>query len=411
MNRVLALVLVASVQALEKPTPPGPTAQLQVEVRPSKAWELRQNLSRHPRCIPVPRHLLRSGVEFLGEKLPAHAKLAGAGDTLGVLYPLEAGRFRLRLFRRGRMVDERFLSVPNELTLTTPRPVLGERGNLVALVQKEGFAVYVSASLVGVFQDHETHAPDVAFVRGEVHWCPSPLTMPQGKVGALQEEAMPALWVKAEVDGGGREVLLRVDPRRLDPQDPKPNEWSLEVAPRRDKKLWLVGAMSAEVLEATATGAVVRRFQLPYRFPVPGDDPKQLESLREEAVKKAEEVMSQHPFFTDATRRKAGSGRIRIYPWQRRIFARALAYEQDLLLLTYSDTKPANALLWFPYGQEEEARCFLLGELVDKGLGLTTLVEDQLWFSDPFAFVLLEDLRQLWQAEEAKKNPSGSAPQ
>jgi hypothetical protein len=207
-------------------------------------------------------------------------------------------------------------------------------------------------------------------------------------------------------------VLLCVDPRRLDPQDPLPGEWSLELAPRRDGKLWLVGAVSAEALEVTATGGVVRRLQLPYRFPVPGDDPKQVEAMREEAFRKAEELMLQHPFFTDATRSKAGSGRLRIYPWQRRIFARVLAYDRDLLLVTHSDTKPANSLLWFPYGQEEGARCFELGELLDgASLGLTTLVEDQLWFSGPFAYLSLDDLRQLWETQQRPESRgSGAAP-
>lgn len=412
MNALLAFTFLALAQSAEEPPAPGPTTQLQVEIRPSKAWELRQHISRHPRCIPVPRQMLKSAAELLGEKLPADAKLTGAGDTLGVLEPLKEGRFRLRLFRRGRMIDERFLPAPEDGFLTTPRPVLGERGNLVALVQREGFAVYVGATLAGIFRDHETHAPDVAFVRGEIHWCPSPSRVPLSDVRSLKEEAMPALWIRAEVDGGGREVLLRVDPRRLDPQDPLPGEWSLELAPRRDGKLWLVGAVSAEALEVTATGGVVRRLQLPYRFPVPGDDPKQVEAMREEALRKAEELMLQHPFFADATRSKAGSGRLRIYPWQRRIFARVLAYDRDLLLVTHSDTKPANSLLWFPYGQEEGARCFELGELVDgASLGLTTLVEDQLWFSGPFAYLSLEDLRQLWETQQRPESRgSGAAP-
>lgn len=382
-----------------------PAPRIEVEIARSRSWQLREHLAAMPRCIPVPRHLLKDASELLGQRLGPDARLAGDGDTVGILGPLEEGRFRLRLFRRGRMVDERFLVPPEGGFLTTPRLVLGERGNLVALVQTQGFAVYVGSALVGVFRDEDTHAADVAFVRGEVHWCPSPRAAKPGKKGFKADDA-PPLWLKAEVDGGGREVLLRADPQRSDPTDPQAHEWSLQLAPRRDGKLWLVGAFSAEVLEASSSGSIVRRRQLPYRFPPKGEDPKQVEKAVEQARRKAEEMLASVPAFTDATRKKTGDVRVRIYPWQTRLFARVFALDRDLLIITRGETQPANALLWFPYGAEE-ARCFLLGEAVDpRFLGLAALVDRDLWFASPFAFLPLEDLAALWDERPENRGSS-----
>ncbi|MFN3414182.1 MAG: hypothetical protein ACK42L_09010, partial [Thermoanaerobaculum sp.] len=308
----LTTLLVLAQVVGESPQVPG-AREWKVETRASKSWEFRQQVKREPRCVPVPRNLWRSGAEVIGEGFPAGGKLAGSGDTLGILEPHGEGSFRLRLWRRGRMVEERFLRVPEGGFLTTPRLVLGERGDWAALVQVEGFAVYAGAQLVGVFRDEDTHAPSVAFLRGEVHWCPSP-HMPKSDRREWKAHEMPPLWLKAEVDGGRREVLLRADPDRLDPADPQAQEWSLDIAVRRDGKLWLVGASSGEVLEASATGSILRRF-VPYRFPPKAaQDPTYLEEAVQEAKKKAEELLGSVPAFTDATK-KPGVVTVRFSPW------------------------------------------------------------------------------------------------
>ncbi|MGC8917682.1 MAG: hypothetical protein ACP5NF_11970, partial [Thermoanaerobaculum sp.] len=386
-------------------TPTGtaqPLHQLPVEVKvaPSAAAKLRQGYAAEPRCVQVPKRLFHKPPDSWAKVISSQARLAANHKTLAILIPEEARSFRLLLIQRGRIQSEYFLRLPPGEELPVGRFAVSEDDSYVLLFTRETILVYGQGTYLATIRAHSAEA---TVVKGELHFFPIPETPYQSLKHALKTgEELPALWVRSELDGSNQETLLRVNPKRLDPEYPAANEWAMAVAPRADGKLWLVGIWSAEVLLATPSGSILRSTVLPFRFPTEADDPEKTQRKVEEAKKLAEAKLAEAGLL-DATRRPA-----RGVLWVglgRRLFWNAFARGNDLVVTTTDMTKPPVAVLVYP-ADGAETRCLTFDEPTDVAAKIASrlaVTDEELWLAEPFGYYRWEELEELFSPREDKE--------
>ncbi len=424
-NRVLLVCLVLSLSlgssALhgqdQAPNNPQPTATPGVghgrsrttapgiRIVRSSVSEERSHGTDSLQCIDVPRDLFREERSVFSDGLPATARLSGAGRTLGLLTPDKADRFKLTLLRRGRASGEYFLRVPAGRAFPRlPTLALGDDGQLVALRDRQGFVVYAGATVVGFFDGDDVRAAKIAFRQGEVFWCPYPERKPDywGKtLGVLFDEGdEPPLWLRSDVDGSRRTVLLRVDPRQLSEDFPDPGERALGIALRSDGKFWLAGVNSGEIMLATAGGRIIGRWYLPFTMKTQEDDEASMNELRARIEKQAAE----EPAAEDATVPPPDTSEI-VVRGRMRLFMDVFARGRDLVLTT-ATMSPARALIVVRGESKEETNCFTFNSIsVGGGDALDVAVtDDALWFREPFGSISWNDLEALVAAQESNRD-------
>lgn len=308
---------------------------------------------------------------------------------------------RLRLFHGEKLTQELFLPPPAGQAVSLPAELfLDARAQIAAVRFREGTAVYAGSTLTYFQTISAMPTPKIVLTSDEVHWFPWP-----EESGSQLKTAkeLPALWVKGSLDGGEQEVLLRVDGKHLDVDHPFADEWALAGALRGDGKLWLVGLQSGEAMVATRGGRILRRGQIPYRFPTEHEVPELVEKTRQQAMR---EVMGD-PLLADATRKPPKESVV----WVRgrtRIFWSAYARDNDLVLLTTPFTQPANAVLWFTEELTNPPRCFWFHDIAHQELRVAVTAE-ALWLVEPLGFVPWEDLEHWWESTQ-KQDESRPAP-
>jgi len=311
--------------------------------------------------------------------VPPGTSLAGSGKTLGLLLPRNEKGYPLLLFTRGRASGTYTLKPPEGLTMPPSPPLsLGEEGSVAALTAREGFVVYANGIATAVLDDREAKSAQVTFRSGEVMWCPWPQRAPgrqRASAGKLFKEGEePPLWLRAELDGSDRQVLARIDPRRLDSEYPNPGEWAMGIATRRDGKLWLVGLSSAEVWLAGPGGRILRRDFLPLRLRSEEDDEKAMKGLEEEILR---EVRTQPgSYLTDPTRRQPKSIEV-VATGRTRVIADVMARDNDLVVTTIPGTQPPRALIYVP-ASGEPAHCWTIPGRGERLRAAVT--DDALWW-------------------------------
>lgn len=394
-----ALLCVAGLQAGVAASPPPQPTPDGITPKVSFSWAKaeRSRFQEQLPCVKVPGKLLVTPPIY-PEGLPARARVASDGrKTLGVLLEDPPRGYHLKLFRAGKPREEYFLKPPRERPFVTyPTLVLGRGGDPVALRDREGFAVYSAGQLVGVFD--RAPSAEVFFHGGQVFWCP----YPRGPwfTSERQRQEPPPLWLRADLDGSGETVLLRADPKRArrvfegiwDAADQ-----ALTVVPRRDDKVWLVGLFSGEIVEATTSGSVQRRFFLPYALRSEEDDPDIIEKLNE---KMKEEPMPADSDWQrkalDATRQPPEVKAYVVTPGTR-VFSFAASRNGKLLLGT-ATWEPLGALL--EVEDEQHVRCWQFPQDAVNALGWLSAVvsEEGVWFYEKaWRFVSWDVLDGLWE--------------
>ncbi|GBC78956.1 hypothetical protein HRbin09_00167 [bacterium HR09] len=385
------------------PTPAGGQAagspNVQVEVLEVPSMELRRGLPNLGRCVEVPKGVLR-GPSWAASVAYPHV-LAGAGTFVGVLEPPQGRTMRLRIFQDEKLTNELFLPLPAGQPLSLPAELFLEASAPVAAVRfREGTAVYAGATLTAFQATANMPTPNLVLTDGEAHWFPWPR---EAGLELKTAKELPALWVRTSLDDAEQEVLLRVEGKKVQGNYPFADEWVLSGALRRDGKLWLVGLQSGEAMVATTGGRVLRRQQIPYRFPTEHEAPDLVERARKQLLAEAQE----DPLFADATRKPQKEVVVKLRG-RTRIFWEAYARGNDLVLVTTSFTQPASALLWFSEELDHPPRCFWFHDIVPQELRIA-VTEDALWLMEPLGFVAWEDLRHLWENTQ-KQEKKGSTP-
>lgn len=385
------IFLVALATPPPAPTPagvePAGGPKVKVEVVEVPSIELRRGFPNVSRCVEVPPGLLRRP-SWAASVAYGHV-LAGARTLVGVLEPPQGRTMRLRVFQGEKLTNELFLPLPTGQPLSLPAELFLEaRAQFAAVRFREGTAVYAGGVLLAFQPIAEMPTPKVALTNDEVHWFPWPR---EGGSELKTAKELPALWVKTSLDGTEEEVLLRVEGRNVQGNHPFADEWALAGALRRDGKLWLVGLQSGEAMVATRGGRILRRQQIPYRFPTEHESP----DLVEKAKQQLPGEVTEEPLVADATRKPPKE----VVLWLRgptRIFWEAYARDNDLILVTTPYTQPANALLWFSEELEHPPRCFWFHDIAPQELRVA-VTEDAFWLVEPLGSVAWEDLEHLWE--------------
>jgi hypothetical protein len=212
----------------------------------------------------------------------------------------------------------------------------------------------------------------------------------------------PPLWLRAELDGAGEEVLLRVDSKRVNAESPILFDQAVGMARRSDGRFWLVGLCSGEIMLTSKTERVVRRWLLPYRLTTEEDDPDLASKLEKE---NREWMERSSPASGDATRKPAKSAKV-LMTGRMRIFMDVFARDRDLVLTT-ATLDPSNALLLIN-DADERACCLQFPPEFRGGDGFLNVAStrDELWFFAPFGYFLWEDLDRLVAAAyERREEP------
>jgi hypothetical protein len=190
------------------------------------------------------------------------------------------------------------------------------------------------------------------------------------------------------------------------------------VAPRRDRRLYVVGDALADVYLLRASGSVERHFFLPWAFKGIGENQEYLDWEVETTRKRLMETSAAHPYLRqalhDATKPpKQRKAALHVANF---ILAGAFAKDNDLILTTYAGAEPANALLWLA-DNGQTSRCFLLGDLGEKRAAAdpgdkvfayprAAVTSDRLWLLSPRGYFLWEELESFWQeAQKKEKKP------
>lgn len=386
--------------------PPQPSpAPTQPKVLFSWAKEERSRFREPFPCVKVGESRLTAPPLF-PEGLPPRARVASDGQkTLGVLLEDTPRGYRLQLFRNGKLFQELFLAAPkNRAFITYPTLILGPGGDPVALRDREGFVVYSAGQVVGVFD--RARGAQVLFHRGQVFWCPYPSG--NWSMNEREEQEAPPLWLLAELSGAGESVLLRADPKRgLKVFEGLWDATDQALAPvlRREQKLWLVGLFSGEIMEASTSGTVQRRFFLPYALRNEEDDPNVIEKLKEE--------MKSEPFPANSDLQKRVLDPTRHPPQIKghvvtpgtRVFSFAASRNGKLLLGT-ATWEPLGALL--EVEDEHQVRCWQFPQGVLNSLGWLSAVvteEGVFFYEKAWRFVSWEVLEGLWEEFHPQNKP------
>lgn len=359
-------------------------------------------------CIQVPGEMFQPVPDIFPDGPPTGARIAGAGRTLGVLFPELPRGHRLVLVQGGKQQSEVWLPAPKERPFPRqPDFHLGDEGNLVALRVVDFLAVYAGGSLTALV---DLGSGASVSLGDSLYWTPAPrLTAVAGarpgEPGRLEEDELPALLMRSELDGAGAEVLLRVDPKRLAADDGGfPGYQALYVALRSDRRLWLAGRFSGEIMLAESDGTVRREFDLGLKLRRPEDDPEVRAEREQEINAQIEAIRARGG---DATRRTSGRSEVRVYS-RSPVLARAFARGRDLVLVMATTDPPPGSVVVVS-SATEEAHCFRLPEhlLAERHPALQLAVtDDALWFRDPPGFMLWQEIESLLLPDDNESKPS-----
>ncbi|MEP0773325.1 MAG: hypothetical protein HRF46_03055 [Acidobacteriota bacterium] len=387
---VATTLMVSGGAASPPPTPPpGETTVLY-----SWGREFRARYHDPLPCVAVPASALLPPPLF-PQGLPPGARLASDGQrVMAVLLEDPARGFRLQLFKGGKLEKELFLNIPKSRPFVRPPIlVLAPGGDPVALRDREGFAIYASGDLVGVFDGQPV--AEILLQRDEVLWCPYPRAKWTRRGGEGAEP--PPLCLRADLDGSDTRAVLRADSkraRRVIGDVFEVNDQAVAAVPRRDGTFWLAGLASGEIALASRSLTIERRFFLPYALRTEEDDPAAVQRLVHEFAAQADRVRGESPAHRDAARRPARNLGAAISP-ANRVFSFAAARDGALVLGTATE-QPRKALLQVE--DEQTVRCwqFPPGANAETGWLRAVVSTDGLWVLDPWAFVSWETLDHLW---------------
>jgi hypothetical protein len=407
---MLVLGLSAAAQAPQEAVPTASPQGHEVVTEKLGAQALREKYQKPPRCAPVPPELFHPAPQAMRELVPEDASLAGAGPWLAVSFrhPKEPV-FVLRLFRKGRLAQELFLTPQGGVSLPgIPELAISNDGQYAALFSRTHLAIFAGGTQVGMLQTGQM-ATSVAFRRDEVLWCRRELPPRLNPTLLAQGEYAVCFW--SEPGRGSEEVLFALEPEDVEllGGDARGMNFSFAVAPRRDGKLWFVNRMTGEVILANASGSRLRRWVLPHKVTT---DPEVLEAKAKAKAQEVAATLEAAP--RDATEpprpRTAKVAFAVLLVWQ------VQALGNDLVFVTHPDTLPPNAVFWLS-ADLQTLRCFDLQQLGDKPTSSDVLArkktvvvtEDALWLQKPLGFLRWEELLA-WQEKQKAKTPPAEKP-
>ncbi len=388
---------------------------------------LAEDADRHFPCIPVPTELFESASHVFPDGFPDGGRIAGSGDTLGVLVPEASGEFRLVLIRAGEKTGEVQLRQPPQARFPrAPFFSLGDDGEVAVLSVRELIAVYDDdGELVSLIEpDEEVAADSAAAHKGDLYWTaiPDELAITQHLISTGGFEAVqqylhgasvddvtaflnrhPApLLIRSDLDGTEREVLLQLGGSDLR-DGAMALEHTLQSRVRSDGKLWAAGIYTGEILVLRASGAVDDTRSLPDALALAGDDPavrKEREQEMEDAVEASrDDALTNRG--ANAQRKDRGevhaTGVVTPSLWFHNIAVR----DRDLFIVPATTDPPPGALLVINENHTAPI-CYQLPEaLVSKPLSQQfAATNDAIWLRKPFGFVRWSDLVALAPSEE-----------
>ena len=406
---ILGLFLAGPALGQTSPTPTAAPGIPGMTFEHGPAVKYREKFHEPVRCLEGPPELFHPAPKELAELVPQKASVAGAGPYLGAVFKDPKGEgYVFRLFRNEKLVQELFLH-PHGFQVPERglRLVLARDGEYLALVTPQAFAVFAGSTQVGLFQDSQVNAPEVAFAKGQVLWCRHPMGLRERWPKPGEEPY--AVCYRSELDGSSREPLfsLEDDVRSLAPND-NPADYYFSVSLRRDGKLWLVDNATGNIFLASSTGARLRKWTFPFALE------RDLEAERELQEWFVGELSAKlGPRLHDATKpREKFEGKTTV---NISVLSRASAAGNDLLLVTNTGWKPANAVFWVS-SDLRQARCFAVDKLAEKAPGASSFdkyirlafTDDALWLREPFGYILWQDLLAL--EEPGERDAPGKAP-
>lgn len=362
------------------------------------------------RCVEVPQSLFHEVTSVFPDGLPEDARIAGAGRTLGVLVPSLPEGHHLYLLRGGRRHSKLWLPTPKERPFPSrPDFHLGDNGNLVGLRVREFFAVYAGATLTAVI---DLGSGGSLALGDRLYWAPAPTSTlplhgPDGDRTELAEDRLPPLLVQSELDGTRQRVLLRVDEKRLKEDDSGfPLYQTLYPALRSDRKLWLAGRFSGEIMVAESNGTIRQRFNLAEHLIRPEDDPESQSRHAEREEKIAAQIEAiRTRRASDATRRRSGEGETAVFARSPH-FSRAFPRGRDLVLVMATANPPPGTIALVK-SDLQNAYCFRLPDSLgsdDHPALRFAVTEDALWLRQPFGYIQWFDIERLLDPEEDEED-------
>lgn len=367
-------------------------------------------------CVSVPGETFRPATGLLAKGLPADARLAGAGRTLGVLVPKLPDGHTLLLIRGERVVREYWLAAPKDRPFSrTPGFYLADNGNIVILRSREYFAVYVSSTLTAVVDGELAHSANVTGDRSGLVWGPSPSGQDPITTGFLMKKDLdlfksdewPALLVRSELDGSDQQVMLRLDKARLAKLGTFPPSFhELRPVLRPDGKMWLAGRFTDEIMLADSNGRILRSVTMPSALKRPEDDPEVRKKMDEEDQRETERMLAAKT--GEATKRPPRETKAFSFN-KSPLFRDAHSRGRDLVLTLATYEPPSGSIVVIRDG-EDTIPCFQFPEKLrgkgDSAVLQSTVTEDAVWFREPFGFIAWDDLDALL---EPKKEPEPAA--
>lgn len=353
-----------------------------------------------PRCVALSADLFQRDTTFLHLDTKAEFRLAGDGDTLGVVTPVAEGSFRLRLFRQRKEVQ--VFELKSSL-FRLSRLFLFDRGDYAVLAFRDAFAVFAGGSLLAEYDDETTRSASVAVVRGDVFWCPRVFPeIPNARWEEGSDEV--ALCYRASLAGERPEAFFFVDKKKLDARRPFLEEWNVRVVARPDGKLWLLGTASTEVALVSSGGRVLRRGWLPVSLYDRSQDPnpelkaqyeKELEEEEKEAAARAEEQWRSLPPIADATRPPRREVPVTLYRFEPLVHHAARRGRDLVFTAPLPESKTGVFLL---RDGTEDVMCWVLPAAVHLGeaASLFASTDDELWFPEPLGYFRWSELEALW---------------
>ncbi len=393
--------------------PAQESGDIRVVHAPSPAAAFRKQFQEPPRCLAVPKGLFHPLPPDLAALFSGDVRLAGAGESLGVLRREKDDHLHLLILRGERVAQEWYLKPPapwQEAKL--PKLQLSENGQWVVLMTSKGFAVYAGSELVRVLQEPEhAFATSVAVMGEQVIWCTKPPQVPkdnepptlcfQQSLTAAKPE--PFLQANAQVwQALIRQAKGNVDRLVL-------SELQVLLTPRRDRKFWALGLHTGELFLLARSGTVAKHWILPWAIKGLGEN-RDLVSWGEEQMRaKVAEHLGSKLF--DATKPQAVTPASLAVA--NSIFSAAFSRDNDLVAMTHPAADPANALFWIE-NDPLTSRCFLLKDFEAQMTDLPFLqalrvavTRDRLWLASPAGYLVWDELLSYWEERQksSEKNP------
>lgn len=388
----VCLAFSASAETLQKP-------KAEITYVPSQVVRLRPP-KPSPQCVQALPEVFHPAGDDLGHLESTSFRLAGDGDTLGLIEQVGNGEYKLRLFQRKKQKQEFLI----ESTLPYfSNLFIADRGEYAVLAFRDAFAVYAGGSLVGEFSDETTRSATVAVVGGEVFWCPRILPRlsredwQKGKIDKVP------LCFHVPLSGGKSEDFFSLSAKRLHREFPNPNEWATLIVARPDRKLWLLGLASTEAVLLTSGGRVLRREWVPVSLYDRSQDmdPKVAAEYRaelEEESRELELASEEHlalPETSQATKAPTTKVPVRVFRFEPLIW-RVAHRGRDLVFTGALPRGKSGIFLW--KDGEDEVKCWVPPfPLPSHGLAsMIAATDEELWFHEPLGYFRWSELEALW---------------